>query len=344
MRRTVLAIIMATIPLAPAAGGEQSLTVALYGGQWGAALQKCVLDPFTAETGVTTVPEPGSSLVTMTKLKQQKDAPTIDVAWMDGGISELAQAEGLTAEIPEADLADLKQLVKGAVYRDAAGAIFALSTGFYSTGIVYNTSVITTPPESWMDLWKSDYSGKVTIPSPNNANGIPFFLTMAQVNGGNIDNVEPAVEKLRDLSVALYWDSAGAADNAFQSGEAVIGALHSANAWGMKDKGLPIGYAVPKEGIPAADIRVHIVKGGKNLEAARKLAAFTTRKEVSECLSETLYVGPVRADARLSAEAAARMPWGVSGSVDNLIFMDWKALNAKREALTQIWNERILSR
>lgn len=342
MKRVFFTLLVSTAIASPAVA--ETLTVAVYGGQWGAAIEGCILEKFTAATGVTTVSEPGSSLVTMTKLKQQANDPTIDVAWMDGGISEMAHRDGLVATIQPSDISELDELVKSGVHKDEAGNIFSLSTGFYSTGIVYNTSKIQTPPESWLDLWKPEYAGKVTIPSPNNANGIPMFVTLAQIAGGDMDNVEPAVKRLRELKVALYWDSAGAADNAFQSGEVVIGALHSANAWSMKDNGLPIGYAVPKEGIPAADIRVHVVKGSKHQEAATKLAAFAVSKDASECLAERLYVGPVHTQAQLSDKARERMPWGAGGSVNDLIFMNWTKLDGRRQDLTKIWNEQILAR
>src|SRR5271163_4069227 len=76
-----------------------SITVAYYGGSWGDAMQKCMVTPFTAETGVKVEVEPGVSSVTIAKLRQQKGHPAIDVAWMDGGISEIAGSEGLVAAI-----------------------------------------------------------------------------------------------------------------------------------------------------------------------------------------------------------------------------------------------------
>ncbi len=60
----------------------------------GDAFKACVADPFTKATGVTVVPEVGTSTVTLAKLQQQKDAPTIDVAWMDGGVERTRRRRG----------------------------------------------------------------------------------------------------------------------------------------------------------------------------------------------------------------------------------------------------------
>lgn len=340
--RHILSLLLASTTLVSTAAAKP-LTVAVYGGQWGAAIESCILEKFTAETGITTVSEPGSSLVTMAKLKQQVGAPSIDVAWMDAGISELAQKDNLVTSISPNAVPDINKLVPPAVHKDNKGDIFALSTGFYAVGIVYNTNRVKPVPTSWFDLWKPEYAGKVTIPSPSNAGGIPLFITIAQAAGGSLDNMEPGIERLRELKTALYWDTAGAADNALQAGEAVIGALNSANVWAMSDNGLPISYAVPQEGIPAGDIRIHVVKGSPHIEAATKLAAFAVRREASECLAERLYVGPVHSEAKLSDKARERMPWGANGSVNELIFMNWPAVNERRQELTNLWNERILT-
>ena len=44
-------------------------------------------------------------------------------------------------------------------------------------------------------------------------------------------------------------------------GEAIIGAHFNVGAWDLADKGLPIGFVVPKEGAWATDARLHLVKG-----------------------------------------------------------------------------------
>jgi putative spermidine/putrescine transport system substrate-binding protein len=35
------------------------------------------------------------------------------------------------------------------------------------------------------------------------------------------------------------------------------------------------------------------------------------------------------------------MPWGANGSVKNLAIPDWDAINAKRQALTEVWNRQV---
>ncbi|MBB3064339.1 extracellular solute-binding protein [Limibacillus halophilus] len=323
------------------AQAAESLTVAFYGGSWGEAIQSCMVDPFVASTGIQVTPEPGVSSVTLAKLKQQKGDPVIDVAWLDGGVSELAAADDLVAALDPAKVPGVSGVIDEGVYRTADGQVYALSTGYYSLGLVYNTDDVKNPPESWWDLWGPDYAGLVTLPSPANAMGVPLFVLINQLAGGTMDNFDPGVAKMNELEVSSYFDASGNATNSFQSGEVIAGAHYANAAWAMADKGLPLRYAVPKEGAPSGDIRVHIVKGTKSMEAAEKFVDFVVAKEQATCMTNRLYVGPATAGITPTPEAQERLPWGADGSVKNLALFDWDEINANRDRITEIFNQKV---
>lgn len=213
----VTLLLAAFAPAPAAAQTGQRITVAMYGGNWGNwgdAFRACVAEPFTKATGIQVVPETGTSTVTLAKLQQQKAAPTIDAAWIDGGISELAQAAGVLDHLDTAALPNLKQVEQKGIYRSGSTA-FAVSTGWYSLGMTYNTKEVKQPPTSWMDLWKPEYKGLVAIPAPANSAGVPFVFFMAKVMGVDASNLGPVYAKLAALDAALLFDSSGAASNAF---------------------------------------------------------------------------------------------------------------------------------
>lgn len=320
---------------------QQSLTVAFYGGEWGDAIQTCIVDPFAKATGVKVTPDPGVSTVTFGKLRQQKGNPVIDVAWIDGGVSELAAADGLTATLTPASVPNIANMIPEGVYKTSAGSIYALSTGFYSLGLVYNTKEVKTPPTSFADLWKPEFAGTSTLPSPSNAMGVPLFLHLNKAFGGSPSSYAPAVGKYKTLKISSFFDTSGAATNSFQSGEVIVGAHYASAAWSLADKGLPITYVAPKEGAPTGDIRVHLVEGTKNRAAAEKFVDFAVAKEQASCMSEKLYVGPATKGVSLSDKAKGRLPWGKDGSVSNLALIDWTALNQQRQAVTDLWNKEI---
>ena len=166
-------------------------------------------------------------------------------------------------------------------------------------------------------------------------------LPVIGLTGGTLENPAAAVDKLKGIKVSSYYDASGVAQAALQSGEAIAAAYYNTAAWAIADKGLPIAFVVPKEGAPSADIRVHIADGTKNLDAALQFVNYAVSDEAMNCLAEKLYVGPPTKQYKISEQAKSRMPWGANGSVKNLAIPNWEAINAKRQALTEVWNRQV---
>jgi putative spermidine/putrescine transport system substrate-binding protein len=335
---TALVGLLASVSAAGAQG--QTLTVAWYGGNWGDAFQVCVADPFTKATGIEVVADIGTSTTTLAKLQQQSAKPTIDVAYIDGGISELAEEAGVLADIDVNTMPNASKLSEKAIYKNG-DKVFAVGGGYYSLGLTYRTDEIETAPTSWEALWDDEYAGAVTIPSPGNSSGIPFIFFLNKIGGGSPDDMTATFEKLKNLDAALFFDSSGAASNAFQSGEVVIGAHFNVGAWDLTDSGLPVGFVVPKEGVWATDARLHVIEGAPNPEGALKFIDMALSAEAAACLAEKLYLGPAVAGVELTPEISKKLPWGENGSVDDLLLFDWNEINERRAELTDTWNREV---
>ncbi|MCZ0734363.1 ABC transporter substrate-binding protein [Phreatobacter sp. AB_2022a] len=343
-RRVVLTGLAASALAAPAiAQKPTSITVAWYGGNWGDAFRTCVAEPFTKATGIAVNAEIGTSTVTLAKLQQQKAAPTIDVAWLDGGISELAEAAGVLDRLDPAGLKNLGDVAPEAIYRNGSD-IYAVGGGYYSLGLAYNTQKVRTAPTSWNDLWKSEFEDAVTIPSPANSAGVPFLMFLSKIWGMPAGDLAPTFRRIKELKAALFFDSSGAATNAYQSGEAIIGAHFNVGAWDLADKGLPIGFVVPKEGVWATDARLHLVKGTAKSEAARLFIDHALTAEAAAGLADKLYLGPAVRNVTVKPDTAPKLPWGERGSVADLQLFDWTMINAERARIVDQWNREIARR
>ncbi|SOC35680.1 putative spermidine/putrescine transport system substrate-binding protein [Rhizobium subbaraonis] len=343
MKRLLLASVAGLIGMPQAVlaqSASQSITVAYYGGNWGEAFDACVAQPFSKATGIKVVAEIGNSTTTLSKLQQQTGNAVIDVAYMDGGISEIAEAAGVLAPIDLAQLPHATALQPQAAYKNG-GHVFAVSAGYYSLGLIYNTNEVSEAPSSWEELWNDAYAGAVAVPSPNNSAGVPFVIFLAGAFGDASESMDATFAKLKSLDSGLLYDTSGAASNAFQSNEVIIGAHFNVGAWDLIDAGLPIGFTVPKEGVWATDARMHIVKGTKNAEAAAKFIDTALTPEAATCLAEKLYLGPAITGVALSADIERKLPWGSGGSIEDLRLFDWSEVNAKRPAITDRWNREI---
>lgn len=323
---------------------QETLVAAAYGGVWGDAITKCVLTPFSQSTGMKAVLEPGNSNINRTKLKQQMGNPTFTVVWMDGGVSELAGEDGSLAALDAATIPNMKGVASEGLYKNSKGEIYAIGTGYFSFGIIYNTEKVKQVPTSWWDLWKPEYAGQVLLPSTSNAFGVPFVQYVAKLAGGSAENIEPAIKKFKELKVSSYADGSGPAANAFQSGEAIIGGFYGSVAWQLADQGLPIAYVIPKEGVLASDMRIHIPKGTPKMKEALQLANFAIAKEQAGCLAETLSVGPATMGVTVSEAKKPRLPWGKDGSIKNLAVFDWNKVNEQRDKVVDAFNRQVIGK
>ncbi|GHC63634.1 extracellular solute-binding protein [Limoniibacter endophyticus] len=326
------------------ASAQEAITVATYGGEWGAAMQTCIIGPFTEKTGIRVTPEPGVSGVTLSKLLQQQNAPAIDVAWLDGGVSEQAAAQKVVAALDPAKITGIEAMIDEGIYKDGEGKIFALSTGFYSVGLAYNTDEVENAPTKWSDLWNDDYAGAVTFPSPANAMGVPFLAQLAKQKNADLTDLDPVLEELRTLQVAAYFDTAGSGTNLFQSGEAIIGAHYANSVYAMRDQGLSVDFAIPEGGAIGGDIRIHLVANTPHQEAAEQFVDFAVSEDAAQCMSERIFVGPATQGVELNENAKARMPWGATGTIKDLALPDWNNINENRAAVIEAFNRNVARR
>jgi putative spermidine/putrescine transport system substrate-binding protein len=329
--------------VASRAAAQGQITVATYGGRFGEAIREGSIKAFQEKTGAKVLEEQGVSTVTVGKLRQQKGNPSIDVAWIDGGVSELALAEDLVEPIDLSALGSVKDLFPEAIQKDRRGQVYAITGGFYSIGMSYHKDRIKNPPASWKDLWRPEYAGRATTASPVNATWPNWFAHMAKVYGGDLDHVDAFLNAMKQLKVAAFWDAAGQSDNLFQSGEVDVGVHIHGNAWGLRDKGLPIVFVVPAEGAVAGDIRVHLVKGTKNKDLALKYIDAVLSPAGQKGLMEYISAAPANQRVEIPAKVKDRMPYG-SGSMKNLAMPDWQAINERKPRWIERWNKEVLGK
>lgn len=343
-RICIIGLLGSAIWAGAGAAAAQTLTVGGYGGIWGDALEKCVLQPFAKEANVTVVQERGVSSVTLGRLRQQKSAPQMDVAWMDAGVSETANDDGVVESLSTDAIPNMRSLDGKALYKNSSGQVYALSQGFISFGVIYNSEKLKTPPTSWWDLWKPEYAGKLSLPSTAQSAAAMMIVHLNKILGGTVEDVAPALNKLRELKVSSFYAATGAAISSFQTGETDATVLYHTSAWTMQDQGQPAQLASLREGLPAYDWRVHLVKNGKNPELAKKLINYAVSPTAYSCLAEVLFVAPPIAGLKLSDRAAARMPWGKGGSLADLQLLNWNDLNRRRDAILEQYAKTVIAK
>jgi iron(III) transport system substrate-binding protein len=135
-------------------------------------------------------------------------------------------------------------------------------------------------PTRWTDLANPVYRGQVTMPSPAaTQTGYLNMLAWIQNMG------EPAAWKFMDQlheNAAMYTNSSSTPCKLAASGEYAVGFSTDITAPLLKTKGAPIDILLPEDKSGWEIEGTSIVKGTKNLEAARALADWSVSKAANE--------------------------------------------------------------
>jgi putative spermidine/putrescine transport system substrate-binding protein len=323
---------------------QESLSIGgLSGGIWAESFRGAIIGPFGQQAGVNVKSEEGISAVTLAKVRQQKSNPQFDIVFMDRGVSDLGIREGLFETVSPSVMTNAPDVIPEAFIKNGKGEITSVALTYWGIGLAYNTKDIKTPPSSWLDLKNPAYKGRVAVYSPENSIAIPLLVTLAELQGGGVSNMDPAFSMMKGLSNqgAVFFAGSPAGANLMVNGEASVAALASSNVWELQAKGVPVAFVVPKEGVIGQDIRMHIVGGTKNKALAEKFISYAISKPVQEDLTKRLLTAPVNAKVQVPPEIGAKLPWGAQGSIKNLRLVDGNVILDNREAWIARWNKEV---
>lgn len=201
----------------------------------------------------------------MNKLRTEiaAGAPQPDLIFIaDAMTMEALKAEGRLLAFPDAPVAGLSP----ASY-DKDRTYFG--TKLITTGIVYNKKA-SFVPTAWSDLLKPEAKNLVSLPSPLYSGAAAIHMgVMAMQPGVGMDYFKKLA-----ANGAVSAKGNGAVRKSVADGEKMFGILVDFMAISEAQKGAPIGFVFPTDGVTAVTEPVAILKTAKNPAAARAFVAF----------------------------------------------------------------------
>jgi iron(III) transport system substrate-binding protein len=198
-------------------------------------------------------------------------APKPDVLFIADAVSmEQLKADGRLASDPAADVSAFP-----AGTYDPGKTYFG--TKLITTGIIYNKAA-PSRPASWLDLLKPEAKGQVVLPSP-------LYSGAAAIHMAALDTAPALGPDYYQRLAANGADAAkgnGAVVTAVAGGQKMYGIIVEFMALNARDKGSPVDFVFPSEGVSAVTEPVAILKTAHNPEAARAFVAFLLSKEGQE--------------------------------------------------------------
>jgi len=319
----------------------REFVVAAWGDPYEAGWRKALVPRFEKENNVKVVWVQGFSSQTLAKLRAQKDNPQIDVAMLDDGPHRQAAALGLVEKIDRTKLSNAKDLYDVAFEPGDFGIGFAIA----AYGLYYDAKAFQengwAPPTSWLDLFRPEFKGRVSVHNIANANGLYLLLALNTIAGGTDENVDRGFAKVKELAPnVVTFDKFGETPTLIQQGQAVIGTWNLDRVANLASTGVPVRFVQPKEGTWGHKEVVTIVKGRPNVDLAYKWVDLMLDAEEQANTAKYVGLSPLNKNARLDPKTAETVLYGPE-QIEKLVIPNWEVVNAQRAAWTERWNKEV---
>jgi len=266
MNKALLPAALATVLSLPVAAQQAQVNVICsVQADWCNMIQTV----FTKTTGIKVNMSLKGSGEALAQIIAERANPKTDV-WFGGtGDPHLQAAEqDLTIEYKSASLPQLHAWAQQQAKQSGWKTV-----GIYSgpLGFGYNTELIAkkkmSVPRSWADLLKAEYKGEIQVANPaSSGTAYTMVATLVQLMGE-----DKAFDYMKALhkNIGQYTRSGTGPIKAVARGETAVSISFVHDGPGEAMQGFPVATVTPSEGTGAEIGSMSIVKGARNLEAAK---------------------------------------------------------------------------
>jgi iron(III) transport system substrate-binding protein len=272
-----------------------------------------------------------STGVITAKLIAEKANPQADVIWGVAATSLLIlEQDGLLLPYAPKNIANILP-----AYKDSKNPPAWWGMDVWGATVCFNTveaAKMNLPkPETWQDLTKPVYKGKIVMPNPaSSGTGYLDVTSWLQIMGEQ--NGWKFMDALHD-NIAQYTHSGSKPCVQAGNGEFPIGISFEYRANTIKAKGGPIDLIFPKEGLGWDMEAFAIMKNTKKLDAAKKLADWASSNAAMQQYAKNYAIVAV-------AGVAQPLPNVPADYEKRLVKNDFPWAAKNRDRILAEWNKR----
>ncbi len=259
---------------------------------WVDYIDEDVIKQFEEETGIKVN---YMSFTTNEDMMVQVEASpsAFDMCFPSEYIVERMLEKGLLAELNYDNIPNAKYLLdnlRNPSY-DANNA-HSMPYMWGTVGILYNTTMVDEPVDSWGILWDEKYANNVfMLDSIRDSMGITLRYLGYSMNTRDILALEAAKDKLieqKQAGIVKAYQVDETKDKMVMN-EAALAVMWSGDAQYAIDLNPDLAYAIPKEGSNVWVDCMVIPKDAKNKENAEKFIDFLCRPDIAQKNCETIW-------------------------------------------------------
>jgi len=222
-----------------------------------------------------------------------------------------------------------------ATYRDTQNPPRWVGMDIYGAAVCFNTVEAQKQglpkPESWQDLTKPVYKGKIVMPNPASS-GTGFLDVAGWIQMWGDAKAWQFMDALHE-NIGVYTHSGSQPCRMAGAGEFPIGISFEYRAMATKKSGAPVDNVFPKEGLGWDLEASGIMKGTKKLDAAKKLMDWLATPEAMSLFANNFAVVAMPGMSKqLEFIPADYEKWLIKND------FDWEAKN--RDKILAEWTKR----
>ncbi|GGE21333.1 polyamine ABC transporter substrate-binding protein [Aureimonas endophytica] len=320
---------------------QERVTLVAYGGLFQERYTKAVIEPFMTanpDIAVEYFPLQGSAQMLGT-LRAQKAAPQADMTIMDMSVAKTGTDEGLFDRVDEGVSPHVADLYPNARFENVAG----VGLTFDNLVLLSDTQAVPTPPSSWGALRDPAYKGKVAMLAAPDLVGIGLTVVLDHAAGGTdpIANVDRGIAAMKEIAPNIQtWEPKPEIYPTVANGQVSLGVGWNARSQvNAETSGGRLAVTLPAEGSVLQINTINLVKNAPNAGAARRFIDYALSPEAQKSFTEAMYYAPTNRNADIAPGVIDRT---VVKSMDAMIPLDWVALAAVRDRITEQWRRQVI--
>ncbi len=347
----ISAFIAAALVAAPANAGKRfegvTLTVGTFGGSWKDRINGYVGKKFAEEGGkIEFITGNPRTLLAKLVAARGQDAPMDVVEIVDSTWPDTLEG-GFVQKYNKANIPNTEHLDPN-MYDDYKVANWVTEEGF-----IYNIEKFKElgipKPTKFSDLLNPKLKGRVSFPDINVNTALNPIVGFASEYGGDEHNIDPGLEKIKELDVFSFYSSGTQITQMFKAGDIWVAIAHA--GWGVRldTAGVKVGMIHPlvkdKRGMASRGY-AGIVAGTKHAAAAE----FYINELVSAGMQEVLHTknGIVPTNGIVQNKYKGDPKRDAAGDpflllapeqIANLYYMDWDGF--KMTDWSKKWNRMV---